>query len=65
MRLEIGGMTCGHCERAVTEALRQVSGVDKVKVSFKDGEAEVEGSASTEDLIAAVVEEGYRAKVKP
>ncbi len=65
MRLEIGGMTCGHCERAVTEALRQVPGVDKVTVSFKAGMAEVEGLAPAADLIAAVVEEGYRAKVLP
>ncbi len=53
-------MACQHCERAVSEALAGVSGVDKVvSVSHEQDQATVEGSPDMGDLIAAVKEEGY------
>jgi copper chaperone len=61
-RLEITGMTCDHCVRAVTEALRSVPGVTGAKVTLKPGQALVEGSADAADLVAAVLSEGYQAK---
>ncbi len=64
IRLKVTGMTCGHCESAVAKALAKVEGVDKVvKVSRETEEAVVEGSPSSEALIAAIVEEGYEAQV--
>jgi copper chaperone len=63
IRLQIAGMTCGHCEKAVERALRQVPGVERVrKVSRSEGEAVVEGNPDTEALLAAVREEGYEAR---
>jgi len=62
--LTISGMTCGHCEAAVEKALAQVSGVEKVvSVDRNAGQATVEGNASAEDLLNAVIEEGYEAAV--
>ena len=61
--LKIIGMTCGHCQKAVTEALRSVDGVAKVDVNLADGVAKVEGSNDTSTLISAVEEEGYSASV--
>ncbi len=61
--LKVTGMTCGHCEMAVTKALSAVSGVSRVvEVSHQRQEALVEGEAKVEDLIAAVKEEGYQAE---
>ena len=63
-KLRIDGMSCDHCVRAVSGALQEVPGVDRVvEVSLERGEAVVEGSAETAPLIAAVEEEGYRAEV--
>ena len=60
IKLKVSGMTCEHCERAVTNALADVAGVDKVvAVNRENEEAIIEGSADTEALLAAVREEGY------
>lgn len=62
IELKITGMTCGHCVKAVTEALSAVAGVNRVaEVSLEQGAARVEGDADATQLIAAVEEEGYEA----
>lgn len=58
--LAIQGMTCGHCKKAVEEALASVDGVTKVEVDLDAGRASVEGG-SLDAMIAAVTEEGYAA----
>lgn len=64
IKLKITGMTCGHCEKAVSDALSGVAGVDKVvAVSREREEATVEGAAETEALLAAVREEGYEVEI--
>jgi copper chaperone len=64
IKLKVSGMTCEHCERAVTDALSDVPGVDKVvAVSRERNEAVVEGAAETDALLAAVREEGYEVEV--
>ncbi|MGN8160783.1 CopZ family metallochaperone [Salinisphaera sp. RV14] len=63
-KLKIEGMSCQHCVKSVDEALSEVPGVDRVvAVRLDEGEAEVEGSADPNALIAAVEEEGYDARV--
>lgn len=62
LTLSISGMTCGHCLRTVDAALRAVPGVtvDHLKV----GSARLtidETTTSTEHVIRAVEEAGYRA----
>lgn len=61
LELTIEGMSCGHCVRAVKEALKAVPGVAKVEVQLEPGAAQVQaGSEVTfETLAAAVKEEGY------
>ena len=62
IRLNITGMTCQHCAKAVSEALAGVPGVDKlVDVNLERGEATLEGHPDVERLIEAVAEEGYGA----
>jgi len=41
--LNISGMTCGHCQTAVTKALKSVPGVDNAQVDLQTGKAVVEG----------------------
>lgn len=61
--LKIEGMSCNNCVRHVTEALKNVQGVEKVEVSLQEGRATVTGTAPLEKLIEAVQEEGYTARV--
>ena len=63
MKLIVEGMSCGHCVKAVTEALEGVSGVETViDVSLETGEAVVEGSAPASVLVAAIEEKGFDAR---
>ncbi|WP_407570127.1 heavy-metal-associated domain-containing protein [Deinococcus altitudinis] len=62
--LNITGMTCGHCQTAVTKALRTVPGVQNAQVDLQTGRAIVEGQPDLQALLAAVREEGYSAQVR-
>ncbi|HFQ91297.1 MAG TPA: heavy-metal-associated domain-containing protein [Chromatiales bacterium] len=63
-RIKIEGMSCGHCTGAVEKALAAVPGVTAViGVSLENGEAQIEGDASPEQLIAAIEEEGFTARI--
>ena len=62
--LNISGMTCGHCQTAVTKALRSVPGVQNAQVDLQTGRAIVEGQPDLKALLAAVTEEGYTAQVR-
>ena len=64
--LKIQGMTCGSCSAKVENALRSVAGVSDVSVDHRKGSADVthDDSVSTEKLIRAVVDAGFRAEVK-
>jgi len=65
MRLTISGMTCGHCEAAVTKALAGVAGVTRVvEVNREKNLAVVEGRPEVAALIEAVREEGYEAEAE-
>ena len=62
--IKVEGMSCGHCQMTVTNAISGVDGVSNVEVSLKDGQATVdydEGKTNTDAIKAAVVEAGYKA----
>ena len=61
--LQVGGMTCEHCVRAVTKTLQAVPGVDNVSVSLAGGRAQVEGAADPQALVRAIKQEGYEANL--
>jgi copper chaperone len=61
--LQIKGMTCEHCVRAVTKALQGVTGVDKVSVDLGAGRARVDGPADGTSLVKAVEKQGYEASL--
>lgn len=66
VKLRITGMTCGHCQAKVEKALKGVSGVYTAVIDLPDGEAEVDfddDSVTTAQLIGAVQEVGYGAKL--
>lgn len=59
--LTVDGMSCGHCEQTVEEALRGVNGVTDASADNETGEATVEGNADTSELVRAVEDAGYSA----
>jgi copper chaperone CopZ len=66
LKLRVTGMTCGHCQRKVEQALKQTPGVYSAVVDLQAGEAEVDFNDDTttaEQLVAAVARAGYEAKV--
>lgn len=63
IELNIGGMTCGHCQSGVARALRSVPGVQDAQVDLQTGTAVVRGDADVQQLVDAVLEEGYGASV--
>ncbi|MGB9986253.1 CopZ family metallochaperone [Salarchaeum japonicum] len=59
--LTVSGMTCGHCEQKVEDALSGVDGVTSVHVDRELGTATVEGDANADVLVQAVEDAGYDA----
>jgi copper chaperone CopZ len=61
-QLKIEGMTCEMCVQHVTKALQSTPGVSTAQVDLQNKSAVVEGdNYDTDQLITAVVEEGYEA----
>ncbi|MEU8433581.1 cation transporter [Streptomyces sp. NPDC029216] len=58
---KVKGMTCGHCEGAVTEELSALAGVTSVKAVAATGEVTVVSAAplAEAEVRAAVDEAGY------
>lgn len=63
--LKIEGMTCDHCKKAVDGALRNLQGVQEVKVDVAKGIAEVtynNSEVTVDSMKEAVEEQGYDVK---
>ncbi|HSY23080.1 MAG TPA: cation transporter [Polyangiaceae bacterium] len=63
LKLIVTGMTCDHCVRAVTSALRKVPNVQSVQVRLATGAVDIEGDPDLSSTLRAVREEGYDAVV--
>ncbi|MDR1559253.1 MAG: copper ion binding protein [Clostridiales bacterium] len=61
--LKVEGMSCGHCEIAIQDAVRKLPGIKKVKASKRKKEATVEydaASVSAEQITKAINDTGYQ-----
>ncbi len=56
---EVQGMCCGHCERAVTQAVKSVDAAAQVKIDLASGRVEVQSALAREAIARAITEEGY------
>ena len=59
IEFNVPGMTCGHCTRAVTEALMEVDPQAKVEVDLASKRVTVESARERAALEAALAEAGY------
>ena len=68
-RLNISGMSCEHCEKSVSKAVENVSGVEGIeRISWEDGEVIVQSSDNLDrgDLEKQIKKAGYKLnKVSP
>ncbi|MBP6484402.1 MAG: heavy-metal-associated domain-containing protein [Rhodoferax sp.] len=55
----VTGMTCGHCEKAVVQALQQLDPQAQVSIDRAQNRVQVESAQPREALAKAITEEGY------
>ncbi|MDP2018589.1 heavy-metal-associated domain-containing protein [Hydrogenophaga sp.] len=56
----VQGMTCGHCEKAVTTAIKLVDPQAQVTIDRAHNRVEVDSAQPRDTLAAAIREEGYQ-----
>lgn len=57
--LQVQGMSCGHCVKAVDEALRRVPGVKSAEVRVGEASVVADDTVQRETLVAALDDAGY------
>lgn len=60
---KVQGMSCGHCVRAVTEAVQARDAAAEVQVDLGIGEVRVASRLAAEQVLEAIREEGYSAEL--
>lgn len=55
----VEGMTCGHCEKAVTKALLALDAQAKVVIDRAQNQVQVDSEKNREALAQAIADEGY------
>jgi len=65
LEIQIGGMSCKHCQMTVEKALKTLDGVEDVRVDLAEGKASVQydpARVSEKQLKAVIGDAGYEAK---
>ncbi len=57
---DVSGMTCGHCVRAVTQAIKAIDPAATVQVDLGAKQVWVDSAATLAALTAAIEAEGYQ-----
>ncbi len=58
--LDVQGMTCGHCEKSVTAAIKLLDPQAEVRIDRGQNRVEVNSTQTRESLAEAIREEGYQ-----
>ncbi|WP_277373859.1 cation transporter [Pseudomonas sp. AA-38] len=56
---KVSGMSCGHCVRAITQAIKALDAAAEVEVDLAAGQVQVSDRLDAEQVQAAIREEGY------
>jgi copper chaperone len=59
IEMNLPAMSCGHCVRAVTDAVKRVDGQARVDVDLETKRVRIESSEPRERFAAALADEGY------
>ena len=60
-QFRVNDMTCQHCVKAVTQAVKQIDPDAQVDIDLTSGRVDVRSSGSPEQLRAAIEDAGYPA----
>ena len=58
-QFKVSGMSCGHCVRAVTQAIQALDQAARVEVDLAAGRVSVESVLDAAQIQAAIREQGY------
>ncbi len=64
LNLMVTGMTCGHCEKAVKQAIKDVDANATIEIKRTENLVIVDTAETTETIVAAITTEGYPASQK-
>ena len=64
MNLTVTGMTCGHCEKAVKQAIKGVDANATIEVKRIENQVIVETTEATDTILTAITKEGYPANLR-
>ena len=64
LNLMVTGMTCGHCEKAVKQAIKDVDANATIEIKRTENLVIVDTAETTETIMAAITAEGYPASQK-
>ena len=56
----VEGMSCAHCEKAVTKAILSVDPQAQVRIDRSHDQVDVMSEKSRDDLSKVIADEGYR-----
>lgn len=62
INLQVSGMSCQHCVKAVTDSVMDLEGVEKVDVALESGSVDVaynNPSLEASQIAEAIEEQGY------
>ena len=60
----VENMTCGHCVKAITQALTEADADAQVKANVEQKEIAIETTLEVNQIIALLEDEGYSAQLK-
>ncbi|WHY27550.1 copper chaperone CopZ [Bacillus wiedmannii] len=62
LTLKVEGMSCGHCVNSIESSVKEINGVEQVKVQLAEGTVEVTIDSSVvtlKDVVAVIEDQGY------
>jgi copper chaperone len=62
LTLQVEGMSCGHCVNSIEGNVKELNGVEQVKVQLSEGTVEVTIDSSVvtlKDIVAVIEDQGY------
>ncbi len=60
LQLNVTGMTCGHCEKAVTQAIKALDPQAQIRIDRQQNQVNVESAQPRAAIAQAIAEEGYK-----
>jgi len=56
----VQGMTCGHCEKAVTQAVQALDAQARIVIDRTAQRVEIDSTLERQALVKDIADEGYR-----